>query len=66
MTDKEKFDKWVADVKKVVEPFLEEFYGEKCSTFELLCDCCKKWAYLEGLVKNPFDDHHGQPAGEEC
>ena len=53
-TDEEEFDIAVEPVVFFATPFLDTFFGERCSEFELECECCKRWAAFDVLVENPF------------
>lgn len=45
----------VGAVRHKAEPFLKQFFGERCPDFEADCEACKRWAALETLLDNPFE-----------
>lgn len=51
--DKE-FDEDVEEVKDVVEPFLKEWFGDRCPDFDENCIVCKKWQLYDKLIKKPW------------
>lgn len=55
-SDQERFAAMAVGVRYVAESMLNEFYGERCETFEPSCVCCNRWRHLDALVANPFED----------
>lgn len=54
-SDWDEFDGHAAFLRNECEKLLHEFFGERCSVFELNCECCKRWSAYDALVENPFE-----------
>jgi hypothetical protein len=50
------FAKDAEKLLEVLDPFLEEWFGPRCSDFKKDCLCCQMWKTRDDLVENPFDE----------
>ena len=44
------YESTVDVVKRVLYPFLELHYGQRCDDFESGCECCIRWAMADRLL----------------
>jgi len=56
MTEKEQFAQMASHVRTTAETLLTEWFGERCDDFDADCLCCQRWAALDVLLRNPFED----------
>lgn len=53
------YEQWEVDaasVQAVARGVLESHFGRRCEEYEPGCPCCERWALLERLLANPYED----------
>ena len=43
-------------LRTIAEAMLAEHFGDRCEEFSQPCVCCKRWAALDALIDNPYED----------
>ena len=54
--DSAKFAMQASHLRTIAEAMLAEHFGDRCEEFSQPCVCCKRWAALDALIDNPYED----------
>lgn len=56
MTDEDKWDQRVAEIRPAIEALVIEFFRPRCVDFDPHCPICRKWRQVDELLENPFEE----------
>ena len=54
--DSAKFELQSSHIRTIAETMLAEHFGDRCEVFSPECLCCQRWAALDALLDNPYED----------